>query len=386
MRIFEVFTYNLKQIKFKDNKGFFDTILKELKLKYSDIAFCFEGDYSGRICDKVIKQFPELMEYKQYLDVSARYFQSHAEYRLSSSYTDEHGCFNLHIKQEYIVSFEALLKKIPHTISFGFMGVVLDNIDWYGKETQESAILSCSQRGVGSNYQFGNYFSNSIRFFKAYDYGNKINLVELMIERREENGVLKPYPVAFSQILAILGKPKYKFLKCRFQDSEEKKWGQAAKKIDGIIASKRTDNSNDALNVKSLSDMKKYLIDSVTPAAGFSSKAIFNKSAKKRGYQYISFRNGCYSYSRRDEYNHTYTVEIVNIPYSSFFEGSVSVKGYNFKHWLYTEDQVVIKDAVCAEEYADRVFEIALQVEKEYAELLASAYGETPVWFVSPEY
>ncbi len=381
MQVFEVFEYNLNHIKFKDNKGFFDGILKELNVEYSDIAFCFETDYSGSVCDKAIKHFPVLKEYKQYLEASERWTGSPPEYRLCSIRTDCDGRILPYAQKNHIDAFCGLLKKIPNTINFGFMGVILDNIDWYGSDSQTPMVSSCLQEGVYSNFRFERHFSNSIRFFKEYDYGNKLNSVKLMIERREENGALCSYPAAFTRMLEILGKPKYQYLKCQFNDAEKEKWEESAQNVVEIIRQDRKEIDSCAAAIESSLDKMGYLLDSVTPVAGFSPKSTFVKGAKKKGYQNLSCRNGCYQYAKRNKSNHTFVVEIMNISFSSFFEGSIYAQGYNFKHVLYTANQVAIKDATYAEDYADKMFEMASEMEKKYTNLLESVYGKTPQWF-----
>ena len=77
--------------------------------------------------------------------------------------------------------FDALLKKIPNPINFGFMGVVLDNVDWYDTASQKSDLFLQYDKHDIYDHKFNYYFSNSIRFFKEFDFGNKLNLVEIMI-------------------------------------------------------------------------------------------------------------------------------------------------------------------------------------------------------------
>ena len=385
MQVFEVFVYNLNQLKFKDNKDFFDAVLKELDLEYSNIAFCFEPDFDGTICDKAIRYFPELKEYKRYFEPSTRYFKSPPEYSLSSVYAGKNGEDYSYLKHNHIDAFCALLKKVPQTINFGFMGVVLDNINWYAKETQRTIALTPSPNNVIYHSRFLNYFSNSIRFFKEYDYGNKINAVEIMIERTIESGNLGPYPYAFSEVLSKLGKPKLQYLKCSFADAEKKRWEKAEKRInEEIVANSKVMH----LGVCQVDDCNKNaedLINSVIPVTGFSPKAIFSKWAKKTKYKYVSFYNGCYKYNKQNEHNHTFTVAITNIPFSSLFEVSFSAKGYNFDHFLYTANQFTIKDISCAEKCAEKIFETALEVEQKYTELLLSMYGKTPEWYVNSQ-
>lgn len=162
------------------------------------------------------------------------------------------------------------------------MGVVLDNINWYDNDIQNPVFYSKSGNIDYYDHRFKYYFSNSIRFFKEFDYGNRFNLVEIMIDRTEDNKILKTYPDKFKNILLQLGKPLSQELKCIFSDDDQKMLKDCSSKMGEFI---RKENE---LNIPDFSVLKvpkeDYLIDSITPIKGFSPKAILNKSAKKYGY------------------------------------------------------------------------------------------------------
>ena len=42
-----------------------------------------------------------------------------------------------YINQNHTDDFDALLKKIPKSINFGFMGIALDNVNWYDTISQK---------------------------------------------------------------------------------------------------------------------------------------------------------------------------------------------------------------------------------------------------------
>ena len=199
MRVFEYFTYNLNQIRFKETKDFFDNLLKTLDLQYSGVAFNFKDDYNGDICDKIIKKFPNLKEYKQYAGV-----ESSVGYFFSSFRVKDDSEIIIYVNKEHQDDFSALVRKIPNPINFGFMGVALDNVNWYGEKTQTPVFYSrVGKCDIYSN-KFHCYYSNSIRLFKEFDFGNKLNLVEIMIERTIEKDDLGPYPEKFNQLLEKL--------------------------------------------------------------------------------------------------------------------------------------------------------------------------------------
>lgn len=169
IRVYEVFQYNLKQLKFKENKEFFEGLLRNLGFSYADIAFTF----TCGPCAKVDKAFPELRKYKQYYERDY-----HHDDIYSSVFVDENDNASLYIDGAHHASFGALLQKIPNPINFGFMGVMLDNVNWYGGETQ-NAVFSKPKRSIMGDDSFHSYFSNSIRYIKQFDYGNKLNLVRI---------------------------------------------------------------------------------------------------------------------------------------------------------------------------------------------------------------
>ena len=125
-----------------------------------------------------------------------------------------------------------------------------------------------------------------------------------------------------------------------------------------------------------------YLIDSITPISGFSPKTVFKKIAKGKGYKYCFCKNGCYRFQHINSNKHIFTVELMNIPFSSFFDASISVKGYNYEHTVCYTGQVRVKSVADAEAFAKSVFSIADEAECKYADKLLSLYGKTPDWFV----
>lgn len=380
MQVFESFTYNLNNIKFKDTKVFFDDLFETLNLNYSGIMFCFNADSDGSNCKKVIKKFPQLEDYRQYLKESVRYFKSAPDYCLCSVKKDKEGNIVKHMNANHIDDFNALLKKIPNPINFGFMGIALDNVNWYDTISQKPAFVSRDEKYDIYDHKFSCYFSNSVRFFKEFDFGNKLNLVEIMIERMVLGDALIQYPNKFVQILNQLGEPKSKVLKCIFDDIEKKEWVNASKKVQDMI----NNNHNNFIIYEEESFIKEnYLIDSVTPIKGFSPKVLFNKIAKTKGYTNFSVNNSCYRFKKNNKNNHMFIVEILNQPFSSFFVAYIRVIGYNFNHTIFTTQQEIIKNKTCAEIYAKKIFDIVAQLEKEYEEKLLFLYGETPYWYVT---
>ena len=85
MRVYEEITYNLKDIRFKDTKEYVDSLLAELGIGYTDIAFLFLGHLNGTVCKKAIKWFPALAPYHHICPEGTIYPKSPKEHWLAST-------------------------------------------------------------------------------------------------------------------------------------------------------------------------------------------------------------------------------------------------------------------------------------------------------------
>lgn len=384
MHVFETLTFNLKQIRFADNKEYFDSLLKEFDLSYSDVAFCFTFDPEGKISERVIKQFPELKPYRKYYEKTDLLGRVDSDFHLSSICTDEENRVTIHMKHQHIQSFECLLKKIPRPFHFAFMGVVLDHVIWDKGIKSKPYFTPNALGSIVPSHSFSTYYSNSIRFFKEFDYGNKLNLVELMVERIGNFTQLSPLPPSFGKICACLGKPMDRELRCIFSAEEENAFGIAKHDVEQMIA-------RDAYDLWFASFARQYpatwegihqvVSDELTPVKGFSMKRIFGGIAKKYGYQYAGCHNGDYVFRKCNLHNHEFQVIVSNVPFHSTLEGSMSVTGYNFTFGLISTPRIIIADGETAGAYCEKVFEAAKETEDKFSEKLFSLYGQTPEWF-----
>lgn len=377
MKVFEIFYYNLNQIRFKQNKCFIDDALEEHGFEYTDISFIFKDDIEGEICKKTVKLFPELEEYLFHYAELELYKYSD-EYRgLSSVFLKDDGTLNYSIKREHHRQFGELLKKIPHSVNFPFIGVMLDRVNWYKDNSPNDVLLNKENEYIIINHQFVHYLSNSVRFYKEFDYGNKRNYIGLMIDRTKDSDSLREYPERFEEFLDFLGKPYSKELVCGFDNAERKALEDAKQTIKEWKT--KIDYSYKFAEFKK---DEHNLSDAMTPISGYSPKSILNKIAKINGYNYIGFANSCYTYKRTNENNHVFIVEFSVIPFSLYVDASISVNGYNFMHFIYTDRNMSIKDKGVLESYAQKAFETAKQLENDISELLYTLYGKTPDWFI----
>ncbi len=377
MKVFEVFDYNLNQIKFKQNKEFFDSIFKEIGFNYSDISFIFSSDQTGDICKKAIKLFPELEEYKRYYRESELYQYSYPDYRFSSVYMKEDGTLNCNMKREHHDAFSGLLKKIPGSVNFGFMGVILDKVNWYGDGGSNEILLDNSINRIISDFRFQNYLSNSVRFYKEFDYGNKKNYVEIIIDRTKDYESLHEYPERFEELIAKLGKPLGKYLHCGFDELERNKLEIAKQTVNEWKTHKNYSHYFDGFETR-----ERNLIDSVTPVSNYSPKSILNKIAKNYNYKYVKCVNGCYTFKKINKSNHSFVVEFLFRPFSLYVNASISVYGYNFSHFIYNDNELSAKDEYVLQKYAKATFEAANEIENDASEMLYKLYNKTPDWYI----
>lgn len=372
MRVFEIDFYNLKKIKFKETKEFFDSLLHENEFTYPDIAFTFT--YGP--CEKVARFFPKLNKYKQHYD----HIELSSNDLYSSVFADENGNVSLHIEQDHHASFGLLLKKIPNPINFGFMGVMLDNVNWYGDEAQDPVFPKRKSDLIGDSH-FHDYYSNSIRFRKELDYGNKLNVVHIMIDRTGDTEGLRPYPAQFERVLSQLGKPESKKLKLIFDEKEKICWDQQHGRL--RILMKGKENTYTEKFKKFPQDPNEWVEMSSTPIKGFSPKNVLICRAKGTGYRYAGFRYGIYRFHKTDANNYLFRVEFDTYAFSSRIFASVWAIGYNFEHEICRITEISVKEENDLAEYAKMVFETAAQVEKDWTDELLRAYGKTPHWFFS---
>lgn len=386
MRVFDVYSYNLKHIRFKDNKDYFEKLLSDLGMSYTDIGFCFHSGYEDSGCQKAVDKFPGLNKYKRYYAESELYDGSLPEWQLSSVSINESGTINAHIDRKDFDLIGNVLKKVPHSINFWSMGVLLDNIKW----SENSVSTPCFKPYPGNNAviidsKYRCYYSNSIRFIKEFDYGNKLNEVEVLCERFGDSENIVPLPDKFEKFCSCLGKPTSFGRTMVFDKAEEEKLQIANEVIkqtidvykyrDWFVEFKR-------FYPKTAQGIAREVMDSLVPIKGFSPKKVFTDIAKNYGFKYKRCLNGLYELLKTTAYGHTIKVSFMTRPLSSLLAADISIGSYNFNFTFALFDEIIADGEAMVECYAKRVFEAAEDIEKNYAEKLFEHFGKTPDWCV----
>ncbi|MGI6265410.1 MAG: hypothetical protein ACOYJY_08145 [Acutalibacteraceae bacterium] len=380
MRIFETRVYNFKQIPFKDDKDYLDGLCRELGISYSDVCFAFTHDTSGAKCDKAVKLFPSLSGYKQLYSDTDPLGRTASEYLFSSVRFDGSGGYYPRMDRRDIPDVSALLRKIPRPVNFGFMGVVLDNVQWDDGQEDVSVFVPPKYQPTKPRHDFFGYYSNSIQFFKEFDYGTKRNPICLTLERFEESGGLSPYPDKYLAMAERLGKPDGKpHLACVFDEQDRLAQQKADAEIDAMRDRDRyAARFGDFLTKENPGGEIEL---SITPIEGFSPKDLLTGIAKPHRYRCNGTRAGQYQFQKKTVHNHVFTVEFLIRPFSHDVDASVWARGYNFHRPLQAFPGIVAKDEEDFRRYATLVFEAADEVETTFADKLVELYGLTPSWY-----
>lgn len=375
MRIFETVTFNLKSIKFKDNYDYITSLLSQNSLGFGDLGFNFKGVLISTN-DKLLKKYPSLKHYTYVKKGSGEVFSSiktDNENKIISEYVDDSD------KDAFL----SVLKKIPHTYNYPFMDVILDNIDWYGDGAQKGIRIPTTEGEILHCFDVLHY-SNSIKFKKQFDYGNKYNFIILTIERFGDDKELRPLPQAFESIVSAMGKPYSRGLKCIFEQEETILNRQKAKEIKNSIENDINYDRFDDFEHKVEFENRTIdsAIDDITPTSGISPKKAIAAPAKKHGYKYISYGAGEYKYRKLNVNNHSINVTFVIPPFTPFLFVDIDISGYNFNMILPGGDQIKPRTDSVITEYAKIVFEIADEYEALLREKLLEAFGRTPNWYL----
>ena len=363
MRIFEEICFNLNQIKFKENYGFLTSLLDENGISYSDLGFHFSHAHTA--VEKIQSKFPSLAGY-----CSDNIFSSILSRNTKYVYGEEKS------------DFLTILQKIPHSYNWGFMTVILDNIDWYGCGAGEGLNLVEVNENIGSVFD-ARYYSNHIRFRKCFDYGNKYNFVTFCIERFGDDKHLDPLPSAFEEIIAKLGKPYHRELQYVEKKDERERLSAAAMEIRSRFSREQfSERFTEFEHTTPLKDRAfESAVDDITPTKGISPKKAIASPAKRHGYKYFSYGSGEYEYRKTNSNNHTFAVRFVFPPFTPFLFSDIEAFGFNFKILLPGGDEIKPRIDENIAKYAEICFTIADELEKELADELLSTFGRTPDWY-----
>lgn len=371
MLVFEEFRFNRRDILYKENKKCVDEILADLNLKYEGISFNFY--YIESVIPKAEKYFPSIKEYvTEYDDSGFGYMKK----IISSIRNYENGNIDIWMDPKHYDDFDVLMSKIPRPVNFPSSSVTLDNVNWYGDQPQTRFVNP--KRDIF--YEFGGYYSNSIRFRKDRLFGTKFNPIEVFIERKIEGDSLSDYPEPFKMFLSKFPKPNSIELECVFDSEEQKRNEQLYEKIRGEIKSQNYDEQFKDIDEEG--DDYDFFWDQLTPTSGISPKKIINRIMSKTDFDYVGYYCGSYFYKKINKNNHIITLEFTNPGFTRVMFCDFTIKGYNFSHLIYSSPQIALLEEDRLERFVKRVVEVEELLEPKYEQVMLENYGRTPGWYI----
>ncbi len=355
MRVFERYSFNLNKIKFKENKEYFDKLFQEFGLDYNGISFCLRC-ING---EKTEKSFPFLKEYKTYYESNTELSEC-----IFATINDD----SIYLKEEYSEQFDLLISKIPRPLNFNFAGVVLDKVCW-NDEDQPPCFDSLDNK----NHRYRGYYSNSVRFFREFDYGNKLNIIELMVERKADLKHIQPLPQRFMQVCQHLGKPIHRELICLFSKEEKAEMKKADSELNTFF-----DNANLSLFSNFIESNTENLM---CPVPKIPIKEILKACGKEKKFKYKGCESGIYMFECLNENNHKIKVEFSGFGNFPMLEATIWICGYNFEHCALKIPRIYVNSEDAAKEYAKAVFDFIGNMKNDLNSMLLDSYGKTPHWY-----
>lgn len=382
MRIFETATYNLNQIKFKDNKAFFDDLLNKLKISYDNVGFGFQGTNSTDCFSKLLTKYPQFEKYhKKPISNSENV---NTGYEISSVSGDWGNDKTVHIDPQDVVALEEILQKIPHTYNYWSMTVVLDNVHW-GNGTNTSPLIHPTAMGdPRAHCDFFNYYSNHIKFTKEFDFGNKLNKIEIITELEGNTEWVSEVPEGFEQIVTLLGKPKYRTKGCFFDVDEHLRLEKLKSEFRERL--KQDDYQKyfsefQAPKPQTSQDVIMHVVENLVPVSGISPKKIIIDVAKKSGFKYTRCHNQMYTTTKKLDSNHIVKVDFLIRPFSTEMCSNITVSSYNFHISIPVGPTTIYaKTDADIEQLARRTYECAESFIKKHERTLLDTFGKGVNW------
>lgn len=340
MKVYDRYSFNIAdRVRFKDTKKYLDNMLASLGLHYNAVSFRFRGYITP--LDKVTEAYPELNKYR-HNDERNGY---NKEVLSSEGYADP---------EDWDTIF-TVASKIPR--GFNIIPVLgLDNINWYGEETEES------------DY-------NSITMVREFDYGNKYNMIYVSVNATTENEPRNTTGI-IDKLEPYLGKFEYKVRDCCFSREEnelfKKRSFECEKHLRHMMEEfqqgrGKPDYKTDVPFIPNLADKKKI------------------KEAFKNTDFVIGSRYGLLPGMNRviciDEHNYEFEILIDRTQSSpNYFYFYIYVSGYNF-HIEGNQNIMMASSEQEAEERLSEIASFSMKVKEEMGALLAESLGCTPAWY-----
>jgi hypothetical protein len=370
MKVYKTYRFNLGvQMPFKETLPYIENMLNSLGILYSGIAFSFKY---GKI-DAVLKEYPNLKKYHR-----AEIRNNETIHTISSVRVRSGEKTLIHANLEDEETIRQISAKIPRPYNFLDVELVIDNIAWYKDISFDDVFFD-------DDIDLSYYFSNSVHLIKSYNFGTKYNIVDVSIELIHTYDKIIDDSEIVKMLSTYLGTSIYNNITIRYNSEEKKKYAESERIIEGLIDifNNRVKNFSvftKSMNQGSADSLTNQIMQAANPA-GISSAKILKLLCKTHGYQYrYGYGGGYYSCCMINENGHIFGIEHTQKPGTRWININLFMRGLEFSYKIQMGDIVpkTQNDLKIMLEYA---FEMAKNMQRNFAAKLLNCYGKTPKWY-----
>ena len=380
MRVFRYYWFNLKdRVLFKDTLAFIEKWLAEKNIKYSGMGFILDHGNN----DKISQKYPSIKKYIKPTPESGMGKIS----SISDNWDEDK---KIHVEQEDENIVREIATKIPRPYNYAFMRFFLDNIQWFDEINTEPAIKLPYNRKPDHPTEFPSAFSvlhvhksNSIHIIKEFDYGKKLNPIEVCIEVTKNDDELLSDENIVNALSDLLGKPYVKSTEIVFDENLQEKFRSAEEHINEKIKILKEKITIPEYERKYIPDPDEYIarFEHEINLKGIAPKKALLPLCKEYGYKYSKHPgNSGYECIKINGNNHKFTIEFVQLPVKRIFECYLWMQGCNFNFSLALGEFCPDNQEELESRFKD-AFKLAISVEPQLSEQLLYYYGKTPNWF-----
>ena len=389
IRVFDKYVYNIAdKVKFKDTIKYLENMMQDCDLQYQDISFHFDG-YEA--LDKVLEKYPELSKY--YFD----FFRT--ERKILTSITPKWADGKIYAEPEDWSAIFSIIAKVPRGYHL-FPAITFDKIDWYGEGVREAA-LNVNSTTKGHAMMCGTHtaINSQITLEREYDYGNKYNMVSVVVEATTEDEPRDTSDI-IKKLEPYLGQPAIiQNGICRFSIEENTLLKEhertCSKTLQRMIEDvyPEEERSDSAIYVDKLT----YICD-VYPEEKTSNSTVYvsfipnlaNKKKIDKAFKETDFvlgdRDGLLPGMNHvicvDKHNYQFEITFNRTQSSpNYFYFYIDVKGYNF--YIKSEQNTIY--ASSEEEAMEKLYGLAdfcMKLKDEFGAILEKNFGCTPEWYM----
>ena len=368
MRVFDFYQFNIAEhVSYKDTVAYLQNMLSELGLGYKNLSFNIDLIMRKEISD-IIADYPHLERYK--------YFYNRYRRDILTSMTPEWGQGKIYVEKDDKDSVLDIFSKAARV--YNFVGtMILQQIDWFGDGIKPTAFNQTWDIGEPTICGSNGIVNNSIILTRSFGYGNKTNIIGLLIESTTD-GEPRDTGELLLRLEPYLGKPIFSRRDCYFEPKESELFETYRKEARDILRQKISE-----IDSKDKEKYRTHVNDTFVPA--LIDKKMIRDVFRDTDFTVLPKRKGdlpgMNSLTCVDRHNFKYTLDIDRSSLCpTFFYFYICITGCNF---VLSSDQEVIM-AADRKEAAEKLSYLAKFVtglKNEFGGYLAERFGDTPGWY-----